>query len=88
MRLAGGDLHRHAVAQQLVGAKVGLVERDAGGVGGGLQLLQRGGDVGGGIAAGLQIFAQQRGLDGAIVLALVPLAEIAVAEAIGPRGCR
>ena len=29
MRLARSDLHRHAVAQELVGAKVGLVQRDA-----------------------------------------------------------
>ena len=41
MRLARGDLHRHAVAQELVGTQVGLVERDPRGVGGGLQLLQR-----------------------------------------------
>ena len=32
MGLAGSGLHRHAVAQQLVGAQVGLVERDAGGI--------------------------------------------------------
>ena len=85
VRLAGGDLHRHAVAQELVGAQVGLVERDAGRVGGGLQLLQGGGDVGGGVAAGRQVVAQQRRLDGAVVLPLVPLAEVAVAEAVGPR---
>ena len=29
MRLARGGLHRHAVAQELVCAQVGLVERDA-----------------------------------------------------------
>ena len=45
VRLTRSDLHRHAVAQELVGAQVGLVERDAGRVGGGLQLLQSGGDV-------------------------------------------
>ena len=85
VRLPGGDLHRHAVAQQLVGAQVGLVERDARGVGGGLQLLQGGGDVRGGVAAGCQVVAEDRRLDGAVVLPLAPLAEVAVAEAIGPR---
>ena len=85
VRLAGGDLHRHAVAQELVGAQVRLVERDAGGIRRRLQLLQRGGDVGGGIAAGREVLAQQRRLDRAVVLALAPVAEIAVAEAVGPR---
>ena len=55
VRLAGGDLHRHAVAQQLVGAQVGLIQRDAGGVGSGHQLLQGGGNVRLGIAALLQV---------------------------------
>jgi hypothetical protein len=35
VRLARGVLHRHTVAQELVGAQVGLVERDARRVGGG-----------------------------------------------------
>ena len=85
VRLARGDLHRHAVAQELVGAKVRLVERDARRIGGGLQLLQGGGDVGSGVAAGCQVVAQERRLDGAVVLALVPFAEVAVAEVVGAR---
>jgi hypothetical protein len=32
--LAGRDLHRHAVTQELVDAQIGLVERNAGRVGG------------------------------------------------------
>ena len=85
VRLARGNLHRHAVAQELVGAQVGLVERDAGRIGGGLQLLQRGGDMGGRIAACRQVVAENGGLDGAVVLPLIPLAKVAVTEAIGPR---
>ena len=85
VRLARGDLHRHAVAQELVGAQVRLVERDARRVGGGLELLEGGGDVGGGVAAGRQVVAQERRLDGAVVLPLVPFAEVAVAEVVGPR---
>src|SRR5439155_18584574 len=75
----------HAVAQKLVRAEVGLVERDASRVGGGLQPLQGGGDVGGGIAAGRQVVAEDRSLDGAVVLPLVPLTEVAVAEAVRTR---
>ena len=59
VRLARRDLHRHAVAQELVGAKVRLVEGDAGRIRGGLQLLQRGGNVGSGVAAGRQFVAQK-----------------------------
>ena len=47
-----------------------------------------GGNVSGRIAARDQVVAQQRGLDGAIVVALAPVAEVAVAEAIGPRCVR
>ena len=85
MRLPSGDLHGHAVAQELVGAQVGLVERDARRVGGGLELLQRSGDMRGGVAAGRQVVAQQRRFDAAVVLPLVPFAEVAVAEVVGPR---
>ena len=83
VRLSGGDLHRHAVAQQLVGAQVGLIQGDAGGVRGGHQLLQGGGNVRLGIAAALQVRPEQFRLDAAVVLPLVPLAEVVVAEAIG-----
>jgi hypothetical protein len=58
VRLPGGDLNRHAVAQQLVGAQVGLIERDSSGVRRGFQLLQRGGDVGVGVAALLEVRSQ------------------------------
>jgi len=56
--LARGDLYRHAVAQELVGAQVRLVERDARRVGGGLELLEGGGDVGAGVATGRQVVAE------------------------------
>jgi len=85
MCLACGNLHRHAVAQELIGAQVGLVERDAGRVGGSIELLQRGGDVGGRVAARGEIAAEERRLDAAVVIPLVPFAEVAVAEVAGSR---
>ena len=48
VRLAGRNLHLNWIAQELVRAQVRLVKRDAGGVRGGLQLLQRPGYVGDG----------------------------------------
>ena len=81
--LSGGNLHRHAVTQQLVGAQISLIERDSGGVRRCFQLLQGGGNVGVGIAAQLQVLPQQYRFDGAVVLALAPFAKVAVAEAIG-----
>ena len=60
-----------------------MVKRDAGGVCGGQQLLQSGGNVRVGVAALFQISPQQIDFDAAVVLSLVPLAEIVVAEAIG-----
>ena len=78
-------LHRHAVAQQLIGAQIGLVERDAGRFGGGFQLLQGCGDVGGRVAAVAEVLAQEVRLDGAVAFALVPVAEVAVAQAVRSR---
>jgi hypothetical protein len=49
--LAGRELHRDTVPQQLVGAQVGLIEGDALRVGRGQQLLQGGGNVRVGVAA-------------------------------------
>ena len=86
VRLACRDLHLYAVAQQLVRAQVGLVQRDAGGVGGCLELLQRGGNVRGGVAAGREVVAQECGVDVAIVGSCAPVAEVAVAEVVGVRG--
>ena len=85
MRLPGGNLHRHAVAKQLVGAQVGLIKGDAGRVRCRLQLLKGCGNVGVGIAALLQVLAQQCRLDEAVVLPLIPFPEVAVAEAVGTR---
>jgi hypothetical protein len=68
VRLARGDLHRHTVAQELVGAQVGLVEHDARRVGGG--------DVRGRLPAGSQFVAQKRRLDAAVVRPLSPFAEV------------
>ncbi|MCY1301762.1 hypothetical protein D9M70_513940 [compost metagenome] len=76
----GCHLHIHPVAQQLVGAQVGLVEGDAGGVGGRFQLLQCGGDVGVGVAPGQEVGPQQGGFDGTVALPLTPFAQVVVAE--------
>ena len=73
--LPSSDLHLHAVAQQLVGAQVGLVQGDAGGVDRRFQLLQRSTNLRRLVAARNQVVAQQRRLDGAVVLALVPVAQ-------------
>ena len=87
VRPPGGKQHLHRVAQQVVGAQVGLVERDAGHIGGGFQLLQGGGDMRLGVAALAQVGPQQIRLDGSVVLALVPVAEVAIAQpAVLPPG--
>ena len=83
--LTRGDLHRHAVAQELIGAEVRLVERAAGRIGSGLELLEGGGNMGVGIAAALEVVAQARRLDCAVVLPLAPVAEVAVAKVVGTR---
>ena len=84
VRFSGGDLNRDAVAQELIRAQAGLIQRDSGGVHGGHQVLQGGGNVRLGIVAPLQICPKQVRLDATVVRALVPLAEVTVAEAIGP----
>lgn len=68
----------------MVGAQVGLIQGDAGGDGGGQQLLQGGGNMRLRITALLQVCPQQILLDAAVVLLLVPLAEAVVALTIGP----
>jgi hypothetical protein len=88
VRLPCRDLDRHAVAQELVGAQVRLIERDARRIGGGFQLLKGRGDVGAGVPAGREVLAQDRRLDATVVLALAPVAEVAVAEPVGSRRVR
>jgi hypothetical protein len=66
------DLYVYAITQELVGTKVRLVERDARRIGSGLQLLEGGGNMGSGVAAGRQVVAEKCGLDGPVVLPLVP----------------
>ena len=79
--LPGGDLYRHAVAQQLVGTQIRLIKGDASGIGSGLQLLQGGRNLCVRIAAGFQIVSKQCRLGGAIVFPLTPFAKVAIAEA-------
>jgi len=80
---ACGDLHRDAVAEELVGAQVGLIQRDSRGIGGGQQLLQGGGNVCVGIAPFAQVRTEQVRLNAAVVRARMPVAKVVIAEAIG-----
>ena len=82
MRPSDGNLYLDGVAQQLVGAEVGLIEREAGRVRRRFELLQGGGDVCVGVAPRFQVVAQQIGFDGAIVCAFAPIAEVAISEAV------
>ena len=59
VRFSLGDLDLDAVAQESIGAEVGLVESDACGVGGGFEFLEGGGDVGGGVATRSVRFARR-----------------------------
>ena len=83
--LADGDLYRDAVANELVGPEICLVERGPGRIGGSFKLLEGGGNVPIGIAAGLEVFAQNGRFDWAVVLPTTPVAEVSVAEAIRAR---
>jgi len=85
MRLSGGNLHRHSVPQQLIGAQVGLIKAEAGSVGGGQNFLQRGGDVRTGIAATFEACREQFCFDTAVVRPLVPVAQVALAEKLRTR---
>ena len=73
MRLPGCNLYRYAIAQQLVGAQIGLIQGDAGGVGGDQELLQRSRNVRIGITTLLEVAAQKICFDAAVVVAFTPL---------------
>ncbi len=79
----GGDrgLHVDAVAQQRVGAQVGLIKRSAGHLDRLHQARQGGVDLGVRITAGGEVGAQQVGLDTAVARTARPVAEVPVAEA-------
>ena len=81
MRRPRSHLHRHAVAQALVGAQVGLVEQEARRVGRHHQLLHGLRDMSVGVAALLQVGVQVLGLNAAVALALAPVTQVGVAQA-------
>ena len=85
VRLASRDLHRHAITQQLIGSQVGLIESDTGGIGCRHQLLQSSRDVRVGITTRFQVGLQQLRFDATVIVTLVPLTEIVVTQAVGPR---
>jgi hypothetical protein len=82
MRLPGCNLYRYAIAQQLVGAQIGLIQGDAGGVGGGQELLQRSRNVRIGITTLLEVAAQKICFDAAVVVTFAPLTQVIVPKAV------
>lgn len=86
VRLPRCQQHLHRVAQQVVGAHVGLVERNASGIGGVFQLLQGGGDVGIRISALLEVCPEIFRFYGSIVVALAPITQMVIAKTVRP-GC-
>ena len=85
VRLSSSDLHRHAIAQQLVGAQIRWIKIDTRGICGSQQLLKCGRNVCLGIAPLQQVRPQQINFNASIVFSLVPIAEIVVAKAIRSR---
>ena len=88
MWLPGSDLDLHAVTQELIRSQIRLIERDAGSVGRGKELLQGGGDMRLGVPARSQVRAEQLLVDAAVVLAFAPVAKVAIAEAVDSRVVR
>ena len=82
MRLPGCNLYRYAIAQQLVGAQIGLIQGDAGGVGGGQELLQRSSNVRIGITTLLEVTAQKICFDAAVIVAFTPLTQVIISKAV------
>lgn len=79
-------LYRDAIAQQLIGTQICLVQRYAGHVAGSQQSFDSLRNGGIGVAAPLQACAQQVRLDAAVVLVFAPVAEINITQAaIGDR---
>ena len=67
----------------LIDAQIRLIERDAGRVRRGQQLVQGGGNMRLRVAARLQVCAKKVGLDATVLLSLRPFAEVKAAEAVG-----
>ena len=84
--LAGLDLHRHAVAQQAVDLLVVVVEAAVGIARLGAQLVEGFGDLRRAVAALGQVGGEQAFLDVAVVRAVGPIAEVAVAEFVTEQG--
>ena len=80
--LARLDLHRHAVAQQVVDGLVVAVEAAAVVVRLGAQLVEGAADLRRGVAAPGQVGREQPFLDVAVAVAVGPIAEVAVAQLI------
>lgn len=72
--LANGYLNRHAVAQQLIGPQVGLIQRDASGIRRSHQFLQCRRYLRIGVITMFQVSLQQLSLNVAILPTFAPLA--------------
>ena len=89
MGLAGGYLYRDTVAQQLVGALVGLIGRNTRDIHRCRQLLHGSFDVGGRVPAFLQAGAQPVDVDAPVVIPLAEVAQVFITQtALGFRGCK
>ena len=84
--LARLDLHRHAVAQQVVDGLVVAVEAAAVVVRLGAQLVDGHVDLRRGVAAFGQVSREQPFLDVAVAVAVGPVAEVAVAQFVAEQG--
>src|SRR2546423_1206649 len=84
MGLAGRNPHRHAIAQELVGAKACLVETDASDIGGRQQPLNSGRNMRLRITSLQEVQTKQVSFDAAVVRALMPVAKIFITKPIGP----
>ena len=84
--LARLDLHRHAVAQQVVDGLVVAVEAAAVVVRLGAQLVEGHADLRRGVAALGQVRGEQPLLDVAVAVAVGPVAEVAIAQLVAEQG--
>ena len=84
--LAGLDLHRHAVAQQLVNRLVVFVEAAVRVVRLGAQHIDAPADLRRRVAAIRQVIRQQPFLDVAVAVAVGPVAKVAIVEFVAKQG--
>ena len=82
MGLPGSGLDLDTVAQELIGAQVGLVEGDAGGIGCRHQLVEGGRYLGLGVAPSDEIVLEKGNFNGPVVVPLLPVAKVGITKII------